>query len=221
MCTQNPNWKANHQAPHTVGFQVVQPGASNLKTVMGLFFSHRNSKPVSPMICLYILLCLNYTSMYIFCQNRNSRLGDISVCQVIYQKANLKQICCACFWPKLSVLLAFRWTGRPCVLQSMGSERVRRNWTESSWFSFFFFWVIFTGRGGYLNEYCFLIKEPLSGSSLAVQWLGHGAFTAEGTSSIPGWGTQDPRGHKAQPKKEGTIIRTKFPCNGQPWWMKF
>lgn len=115
--------------------------------------------------------------MYIFCQNRNSRLADISICQVIYQKANLKQICCACFWPKLSVLLAFRWTGRPCVLQSMGSERVRRNWTESSWFSFFFFlsyihregwvfkWILFSHQGTIIREF--------TGSPVVRTWCLH------------------------------------------------
>ena len=28
------------------------------------------------------------------------------------------------------------------------------------------------------------------GNSLAVQWLGLSAFTAEGSGSIPGWGTK-------------------------------
>ena len=31
------------------------------------------------------------------------------------------------------------------------------------------------------------------GASLAVQWLGLGAFTAEGPGSIPGWGAKIPQ----------------------------
>ena len=42
--------------------------------------------------------------------------------------------------------------------------------------------------------------EP--GNSLAVQWLGLGAFTAQGLGSIPGWGTKIPEAtHVAWPKK--------------------
>ena len=34
------------------------------------------------------------------------------------------------------------------------------------------------------------LKNLKSGNSLVVQWLGLHAFTAEGASSIPGWGTK-------------------------------
>ena len=45
-------------------------------------------------------------------------------------------------------------------------------------------------------------KEPLSGNSLAVQWLGLCAFTAEGQGSIPVWCTKISRGEaKKQNKK--------------------
>ena len=37
-------------------------------------------------------------------------------------------------------------------------------------------------------------KEPWTGNSLVVQWLGLLAFTAEGLGSIPGWRTKIPRG---------------------------
>ena len=50
-------------------------------------------------------------------------------------------------------------------------------------------------------------KEIISGNSLAVQWLGPGAFTAEDLGSIPGQGTKIPQA--AQPK----IITI-----GLPWW---
>ena len=36
-------------------------------------------------------------------------------------------------------------------------------------------------------------KAPCLGNSLAVQWLGLHAFTAEGAGSIPGWGTKIPK----------------------------
>ena len=35
--------------------------------------------------------------------------------------------------------------------------------------------------------------KNIKGNSLAVQWLGLCAFTAEGTGSIPGWGTKIPQ----------------------------
>ena len=37
------------------------------------------------------------------------------------------------------------------------------------------------------------------------QWLGLGAFTAEGAGLIPGWGTKDPPNLVARPKKEKKI----------------
>ena len=36
------------------------------------------------------------------------------------------------------------------------------------------------------------LKNFTIGNSLAVQWLGLGAFTAEGLGSIPVWGTKIP-----------------------------
>ena len=48
-------------------------------------------------------------------------------------------------------------------------------------------------------------KQQQSENSLAVQWLGHGAFTAEGAGSIPGQGTKIPQA-AAQPKKKGKEI---------------
>ena len=54
------------------------------------------------------------------------------------------------------------WMGRPGLLQSMGSQRVET--TEQ---------LNLTG-----------------GTSLVVQWLGLGAFTAVCPGSIPGWGTK-------------------------------
>ena len=35
-------------------------------------------------------------------------------------------------------------------------------------------------------------KIIIMGTSLAVQWLGFSAFIAEGTGSVPGWGTKIP-----------------------------
>ena len=43
-------------------------------------------------------------------------------------------------------------------------------------------------------------KLPTLGNSLAVQWLGHRAFTAEGMGSIPGWG--DKIQQATRPKKD-------------------
>ena len=43
------------------------------------------------------------------------------------------------------------------------------------------------------------LSSPL-GTSLAVQWLGPCAFTADGRGSIPGWGTEIPQA-AAQPEK--------------------
>ena len=40
------------------------------------------------------------------------------------------------------------------------------------------------------------LGSSLKGNSLAVQWLGLGAFTAGAQGSIPGWGTKIP--HDAQ-----------------------
>ena len=48
------------------------------------------------------------------------------------------------------------------------------------------------------------------GNSLAVQWLGLCALTAEGLGSIPGWGTKIPhaaqRDQKKRRKKKKTML---------------
>ena len=45
-------------------------------------------------------------------------------------------------------------------------------------------------------------EERNSGNSLVVQWLGLCVFTAEGTGSIPGWGTKIPASGVAKPKRK-------------------
>ena len=45
-------------------------------------------------------------------------------------------------------------------------------------------------------------KRKISGNSLAVQWLGLCAFTAEGTGSITGWGTKIPQAARCSQKKK-------------------
>ena len=43
----------------------------------------------------------------------------------------------------------------------------------------------------------------MKGNSLAVQWLGLGAFTAGAQGSIPGWGTKIPHvAQHSQPEKK-------------------
>ena len=51
----------------------------------------------------------------------------------------------------------------------------------------------------YFLFYVLFIKKE--GNSMAVQWLGLSALTAEGQGSIPGWGTKIPRAK--QSKKKG------------------
>ena len=52
-----------------------------------------------------------------------------------------------------------------------------------------YFFLFYTGKNG-----CPLISlKPGVGNFLAVQWLGLGIFTAEGTGSVPGWGTNIPQ----------------------------
>ena len=46
------------------------------------------------------------------------------------------------------------------------------------------------------------LKLLWMGNSLAVQWLGLCAFTAEGTGSIPGWGTKMPQAAQCGQKKK-------------------
>ena len=47
----------------------------------------------------------------------------------------------------------------------------------------------------YLQDYCSIIHNR---HSLAVQWLGLGAFTAEGPGSIPGRGAEIPQARSGQ-----------------------
>ena len=49
-----------------------------------------------------------------------------------------------------------------------------------------------------------LVLEKHVGNSLAVQWLGLGAFTAVGPGSIPGWGTKIPQALGQKTKKHKT-----------------
>ena len=51
----------------------------------------------------------------------------------------------------------------------------------------------------------FLFKKVNSGNSLAVQWLEIHAFTAEGTGSIPGWGTKIPQDTRRSQKKKKKV----------------
>ena len=45
-------------------------------------------------------------------------------------------------------------------------------------------------------------KTKIWGNSLAVQWLGLCAFTAESPGSITGWGAKIPTSHVAWPKEK-------------------
>ena len=86
MRTQLPSEKqTNHQAPHTAGIQVVQIQILLLswKQSDGTVFNHINISPVSPVICLYILLCLKVTPLCTYSAKTKSRLAAISICQVI------------------------------------------------------------------------------------------------------------------------------------------
>ena len=47
------------------------------------------------------------------------------------------------------------------------------------------------------------------GNSLAVQWLGLGAFTTMGLGSIPGWGTKIPQAKWRREKKTQTSKQKK------------
>ena len=56
-------------------------------------------------------------------------------------------------------------------------------------------------------------KIIIMGTSLAVQWLGFSAFIAEGTGSVPGWGTKIP--HAAWPKAKK---KSKCKIINMPLW---
>ena len=47
-----------------------------------------------------------------------------------------------------------------------------------------------------------MLLKLMAGNSLAVQWLGLFAPTAEGPGSIPGWGTKIPKASQKKKKKE-------------------
>ena len=44
------------------------------------------------------------------------------------------------------------------------------------------------------------------GNSLAVQWLGLHAFTAEAVGSIPGWGTNIPQAARLKKKTDDVFL---------------
>ena len=54
-----------------------------------------------------------------------------------------------------------------------------------------------------------VVYKGTLGNSLAVQWLGLCAFTAEGAGSVPGWRTKIPQAtrhsQKKKKKKKGTL----------------
>ena len=47
------------------------------------------------------------------------------------------------------------------------------------------------------------------GTSLVVQWLGHYASTAEGTGSLPGWGTKILHATQCGGKKKKKLVKNK------------
>ena len=61
-------------------------------------------------------------------------------------------------------------------------------------FSYFYFTINLV-----LHKQAF--RNQSLGNSLAVQWLGLHALTAEGTDSVPGWGTKIPQA-AVQPKEK-------------------
>ena len=54
--------------------------------------------------------------------------------------------------------------------------------------------------------YIFFFKPGILGNSLAVQWLGLRAFTAEGPGSIPGRGTKIPQALRGSQKKKKIYV---------------
>ena len=62
------------------------------------------------------------------------------------------------------------------------------------------------------KEYKTIHKRNTNGwSSLTVQWLGLRTFTADGTGSIPGWGTKIPQvqGQKKKKRKNKWLSNVK------------
>ena len=49
--------------------------------------------------------------------------------------------------------------------------------------------------------------ESREGTSLAVQWLGLGTFTAVALGSIPGWGTKILQDMKHSQKKKKELVK--------------
>ena len=98
------------------------------------------------------------------------------------------------------------WTGRPGVLQFMGSQRVGHNWvTELNWMEVK---SIRKKVDKELNSYI-VLKEYHLENSLEMLWLGLLAFTAEGPGSIPGGGTKIPQAvqYEQKERKKGTSQR--------------
>ena len=63
------------------------------------------------------------------------------------------------------------------------------------------------------------LSEINLGNSLAVQWLGLLAFTAEGAGSVPGWGTEIPQAKlcsAAKKKETNLLILIFFQCAIDP-----
>ena len=52
------------------------------------------------------------------------------------------------------------------------------------------------------RTFTFSLKGSTLGNSLAVQWLGLHALTAEGPGSIPGWGTKIPQAVQCDQKNK-------------------
>ena len=48
-------------------------------------------------------------------------------------------------------------------------------------------------------------EAGVSGTSLEVQWLGLSSFTAEGTGSVPAWGTKIPHAMPCGQKKKNRL----------------
>ena len=53
-------------------------------------------------------------------------------------------------------------------------------------------------------------KKAGLGNSLEVQWLGHGALTAEGPGLIPGWRTKIPQAMWQKKKKKASSDTEKW-----------
>lgn len=70
-------------------------------------FSHIHSQPVCPVLCLYMLLCSQVTSLYTYPAKRGLQPSQFFKWCKYYQKAKHKQICYAWFWTSTSFI--FTW----------------------------------------------------------------------------------------------------------------